>query len=48
MVEFIKDHPYYIPFILVNALIVYKVIKNVLKNERENPYESDKDEEEVS
>ena len=36
MLHFITSHPLYIPFILLNAFIIYKVIKEVLSDEKGN------------
>lgn len=33
MIEFITSHTLYIPFIVLNVVIIYKIIKNVLLDE---------------
>jgi len=35
MLDFIKSYPLYIPFIVLNVFIIYKVIKDVLNDEQE-------------
>lgn len=35
MLDFFKSYPLYIPFIILNVFIIYKVIKLVLNDEKE-------------
>ena len=39
--EFIVDHPFYIPFILLNIWLIYKVIQEVRKDDEDNNDEND-------
>ncbi|MFN3999164.1 hypothetical protein [Algoriphagus sp.] len=41
MLDFIVSHPLYIPFIILNIYIIYKVIKMVLINDQEKNDEDD-------
>jgi hypothetical protein len=34
MLEYVISHPLYIPFIIFNAFIIYKIIKTVLGNDK--------------
>jgi hypothetical protein len=44
MLNFLTSHPFYIPFILLNAFIVYKVIKEVLGDNGGDDDDDDDDE----
>lgn len=41
MLDFIKSYPLYIPFIIINIFIIYKVIKDVLNDDDENDGDDD-------
>ncbi|MBC7655327.1 MAG: hypothetical protein H7098_12755 [Oligoflexus sp.] len=42
MIEFITSHTLYIPFITLNVIIIYKIIKNVLRDDnRKNDDDDD-------
>ncbi len=41
MLDFIKSYPLYIPFIIVNIFIIYKVVKDVLNDDKGENDEDD-------
>ncbi|MFT5774053.1 MAG: hypothetical protein ACI9ZX_003466, partial [Algoriphagus sp.] len=41
MLDFIKSYPLYIPFIIINVFIIYKVVKDVLNNDKGQNDEDD-------
>jgi hypothetical protein len=41
MLDFIKSYPFYIPFIIINVFIIYKVVKDVLNNDKGQNDEDD-------
>lgn len=43
MLDFIKSYPLYIPFIILNILIIYKVVKDVLNDDEGKNDEDDDD-----
>ncbi len=43
MLEFLKAHPFYIPFIILNIYIIYKVIKMVVGGEEDKNDDDDRD-----
>jgi hypothetical protein len=43
MINFITSHPLYIPFIVLNAVIIYKIIKYVLSDVKEKNDDDDED-----
>jgi hypothetical protein len=42
-VEYITNHPYYIPFILLNVYIIYRVILKVINDDLGDDGEDDDD-----
>jgi len=36
MQDFFTSHPLYIPFLVLNAYVIYKVIKDLLPNDQQN------------
>jgi hypothetical protein len=34
MLDFITSHPLYIPFVIINALVLYKIIRDVRSNDK--------------
>jgi hypothetical protein len=41
MLDFLTTYPLYIPFLIVNIYIIYKVIKDVLNSEKGNNDDDD-------
>jgi hypothetical protein len=41
MLDFLTNYPFYIPFIILNVYVIYKVIKDVISGEKGNNDDDD-------